>query len=112
MVRFKRSHNSLIVSITGEIDAESVKSMRMKIDVEYEESGAKDIIFDMERVNFMDSTGVGMIIGRCKKIAPLGGRVKLFGCSGVVKRIVELSGLGKIVKIYENENSALGKGAE
>lgn len=109
MVEFKKSGNSLIVRLDGEIDDESAKKIRMKIDVEYDEQLAKDIIFDLSRVSFMDSTGIGMIIGRYKRAAALGGQVKVFGAGRVVKRIIELSGLGRIVKIYESEKAALGK---
>lgn len=109
-MEFKKCGNSLIVRLKGEIDDKSVKEMRLKIDAEYDEAMAKDLIFDLTGVTFMDSTGVGMIIGRYKRAASLGGCVKVFGAGRVVKRIIELSGLGRIVKIYENEGKALGKG--
>lgn len=109
MVEFKRAGNSLIVRLTGEIDEEKAKALRSKIDVEFDEAMAKDMIFDLSKVSFMDSTGIGMIIGRYKRAAALGGSVKVFGADRVVKRIIELSGLGRIVKIYATEEAAVGK---
>ncbi len=110
MMEFKKVGNSLIVRLDGEIDDKSAKEMRVKIDVEYDEVGAKDMVFDLTKVTFMDSTGIGMIIGRYKRVASLNGCVKVFGANRVVKRIIELSGLGRVVKIYDNERQALGTG--
>lgn len=109
-VKFKRCGNSLVVKIEGEIDAESAKTLRSKIDVEYDELRAKDIVFDFGDVGFMDSSGIGMIIGRHKRAAALGGEIKIFGADKTVRRIIELSGLGKIVKVYKSEKEATQRG--
>lgn len=102
-VKFKRAPNAVIVKIDGEIDAESANSMRRMIDVEYDELGVRDMIFDMSGVTFMDSSGIGMIIGRYKRVCAIGGNVKIIGADRKVKRIIELSGLGRIVKLVNNE---------
>ena len=109
MVEFKRVESSLIVRLKGEIDDCAAKVLRGKIDVEYDLTGARDMVLDFSRVSFMDSTGIGMIIGRYKRVCALGGCVKVFGANNNVKRIIELSGLGRIVKIYDSEKAALGK---
>ena len=109
MEEFKRVGNSLIVRLEGEIDEAEAKILRSRIDVEYDEVKAKNLVLDMTKVSFMDSTGIGMIIGRYKRVAALGGEVKVFGANRVIKRIIELSGLGRIVKICGNEKSAIGK---
>ena len=88
MMEITSNGNCLIVKIKGDIDAESVKRVRNKIDVEYDSVMAKDIIFDMTNVNFMDSTGIGMIIGRYKKTAIMNGSVKIVGASERMKRII------------------------
>ena len=97
-VKFKKAGNALIVIIDGEIDAESAPIMRRKIDVEYDVVGARDMIFDMSKVSFMDSSGIGMIIGRYKRVKAVGGIIKIHGAGKNVGRIIELSGLGKLVK--------------
>ena len=97
-VKFKKAPNTLVVMLEGEIDAESAAAMRQSIDIEFDELRVKNIIFDMSRVTFMDSSGIGMIIGRYKRVKALGGSVKIAGADNTVKRIIELSGLGRIVK--------------
>lgn len=108
-VRFKKVGTCLVVKAFGEIDAEAAERLRRRIDVEYDECAAKDIAFDLSEVGFMDSSGIGMIIGRYKRAAALGGEVKIFGADKTVKRIVELSGLGRIVKCFADEKSATEK---
>lgn len=110
-VVFKQVKNALIIKPEGEIDAESAKMMRRKIDIEYDTLAVRDMIFDMTNVWFMDSSGIGMIIGRYKRVKALNGVVKIFGADKTVRRIIELSGLGTIVKVYTNEKEAVGADA-
>ena len=98
-VEFKASDNALTVKIRGEIDAESVAALRRKIDVEYDCNAVKNMIFDLKEVGFMDSSGIGMIIGRYKRVSALGGVIKIKNANNTVKRIIELSGLGRIVRL-------------
>ncbi|MGM9551990.1 MAG: anti-sigma factor antagonist [Clostridia bacterium] len=105
-VSFKNIGNNLIIKAIGEIDDETAQDLRRKIDVEYDESKAKNMVFDLSEVGFMDSSGIGMIIGRYKRVQALGGQVRIFGADRTVKRIIELSGLGQIVKMYTDEKSA------
>lgn len=98
-VSFKTASNSLVVKIKGEIDAESAAELRRKIDVEYDCASVRDMVFDLSDVGFMDSSGIGLIIGRYKRVCALGGIVKITGADKTVKRIIELSGLGRIVRM-------------
>ena len=107
-VNFRKENNALVVKLQGEIDAESAKILRRQIDIEYDELGVKDMIFDLGEVGFMDSSGIGMIIGRYKRVCALGGKIKVFGADNTVKRIIDLSGLGKIVTMCKSEREALG----
>ncbi len=109
-VEFKKENNALVVKLQGEIDSESAKFLRRSIDIEYDEVGAKDMIFDMRDVGFMDSSGIGLIIGRYKRVSALRGKIKIFGCDSTVKRIIDLSGLGKIVTVCKTEEEAVGRG--
>lgn len=98
-VGFKVSDNALTVKISGEIDAVSATKLRRRIDVEYDCCGVKNMIFDFKDVGFMDSSGIGLIIGRYKRVASLGGSVKIKNANRTLKRIIELSGLERIVKL-------------
>ena len=61
----------------------------------------KNIIFDFKNIRFMDSSGIGVIIGRYKKISSEGGKVSVVNVNDRVKKIFNLSGMNKIINIYD-----------
>jgi stage II sporulation protein AA (anti-sigma F factor antagonist) len=106
-LNLKTINKTLIVSAFGEIDHHTSEDVRDKIDRYIDASSAKNIIFDFTGVSFMDSAGIGVIIGRYKKISPLGGKFAITGANAQVKRIIEISGILKIARYYDNVDIAL-----
>lgn len=104
---FKFVGKTLIVSINGEIDHHTSEDARDRIDNHIDASSAKNIIFDFSGVSFMDSAGIGVLIGRYKKVNPLGGNMAIVNARSNVKRILEISGISKIAGIFENMDKAL-----
>ena len=107
-VQCRREGLCLIVSITGELDHHTCESARHIIDDEYNQQGALHIIFDFHKIDFMDSSGIGLIMGRYKKASLLGGQVILTHISPQLDRIFSLSGFYKILKKAPDIPSALG----
>ena len=107
-VGFKRSGHTLIVSLSGELDHHSAEKIREKIDGTMEK-GFKNLIFNFKKVSFMDSSGIGVIIGRYKKVQGKGGSVCITCLNDKIKRIFEISGLFKIIPYYPNDEDALEK---
>lgn len=70
--KFYEEDKLLVFKITDEIDDCSVQKIRRKADYEMERYMPKRVIFDFDRVTFMDSSGIGMVIGRYKQAAMLG----------------------------------------
>lgn len=106
-VNFKCNGKNLIVIICGEIDHHTSEDVRDRIDNYLDSNIVKNIIFDLKNLDFMDSAGIGVIIGRYKKIAPFGGKVALVITKPQIKRIIEISGLLKIITIYDSLDNAL-----
>ncbi len=100
-------NQTLIVKIVGEIDHCSSNEITSKTDKEYKRLNSKNIIFDLSDVTFMDSSGIGVIMGRYKNVAANGGIVAAAAINKDLKKIFEISGLFKIVKYYENIDKAL-----
>jgi stage II sporulation protein AA (anti-sigma F factor antagonist) len=69
------------------------------VDKELHFSPIKNIVFDFDEVNFMDSSGIGMVIGRYKQIQARGGKTLIIRARPQVDRILELSGIKKIIEI-------------
>ena len=106
-IQFKKFDDNLVVYPIGEIDHHSSEELRTLIDKHFENSYAKNIIIDFQNISFMDSSGIGMIIGRYKNASKSGGTVVVVNVKESLKKIFTLSGLGKIIKIYPTVQDAI-----
>ena len=88
----------LVIEFTEEIDHHMVEKIKQRTDYEIQRLMPKKVIFDFEKVNFMDSAGIGLVIGRYKNISCYGGSLELRNTSTKLKRIFELSGLKELIK--------------
>ena len=96
----------LIVNLSGDIDHHSAKSLREEIDSHLYLYRASTVILDMGGVEFMDSSGLGLILGRYTKIKDLGGRMILANPDPGVERILALAGADKLITIKKKERNA------
>lgn len=87
----------LVLKITNEIDDCSVQKIRRKADNEIKRYMPKKIVFDFSGVTFMDSAGIGMIIGRYKMALMIGGSLQLANLTSSVRKIFEMSGVLKLI---------------
>lgn len=90
----------ITVRIDGELDHHTAAEIRERIERELRRTGAVNVAFDFSNVEFMDSSGIGVIMGRYKTVKSLGGRVVIFGMSKEIERIVRMAGVEKIADIY------------
>lgn len=91
----------LMVKMPEEIDHHQAWSISRKADDFLVRDQIEGIVFDFEDTKFMDSSGVGIIMGRYKKIACLGGRVFAIHTDRQIRRILYISGLSRIMEIME-----------
>ena len=108
-IYFREKEKAMIVEICGEIDHRCAEETRENIDKEFERSICKHIIFDFVKVDFMDSSGIGMIIRRYKIAERKGGKVIACNIQSEVKKIFEISGLYRIIECFDNIDEAIGK---
>jgi stage II sporulation protein AA (anti-sigma F factor antagonist) len=104
---FTKNKNNLIVKPCGEIDHHSSVELRREIDRAYSRSKAKNLIFDFSEVEFMDSSGIGIMIGRYRELAQQGGKVYAININGSVGRIFGISGLSRIIPCFGSLDEAL-----
>ncbi|MDL2248955.1 anti-sigma factor antagonist, partial [Tyzzerella sp. OttesenSCG-928-J15] len=69
----------------------------------------KNVVFDFSKVTFMDSSGIGMIIGRYKLVEKKGGSAAICSMAPEIKKLFDISGLGKIINHYADSKEALSK---
>ena len=106
-IDFKSKGNLLIVELSGELDHHSAQEVRVKIDDRLDRFNIKKLVFDFSEVSFMDSSGIGVIIGRYKKISVRNGVVAIASVSRSIKRIFELSGMFKVINVYSTVDEAI-----
>ena len=94
---YEKENKRLTFEIHEEIDEYVVQNMRRSIDNEIERYMPKEVIFDFNKVSFMDSAGIGLIIGRYKLASMLGGKVEVTNLTVQVRKIFEMSGILKII---------------
>ncbi|HEY9062131.1 MAG TPA: anti-sigma F factor antagonist [Pseudobacteroides sp.] len=107
-VKFVNKGNTLIASIIGEMDHHTADYIRDKIDGEMIKSSTKNIVFDFSKVGFMDSSGIGVVMGRYKNISKLNGKTSIIKANEQIRRIFEMSGVVKLIPIYDNIDEAIG----
>ena len=95
------SDKMLVISMIAELDHHLADEMREVIDDVIDVRGVEDIIFDFSRINFMDSAGIGLIIGRYKFANMIGAKLELSNLTQSVRRIFDMSGILKLIPTVE-----------
>ncbi|MCR3922200.1 MAG: anti-sigma F factor antagonist [Firmicutes bacterium] len=106
-IQLKKAGGTLVVRMVGELDHHAVTELRDKIDPKLAREDIKNILFDFYGVDFMDSSGLGLILGRYKIVSEMGGKVLACSISPRLMRIFEMSGLQTKIPVYGNERDAL-----
>lgn len=96
----------LVVRAEGEFDVHAADDFKDAIDEAVETSGVRNLALSLKGVSFIDSSGVGAILSRYKKAQLAGGEVILVNLQPQVERILELSGLFRLMKVYQSEKHA------
>ena len=99
--------NLLFIRLRGELDQASTENLKFRVSEIVDKYYIKHIILNFENLGFMDSSGIGFIIGRYHQLKKINGDVTLCGVNNKIERIILLSGLAKICTIRETEQSVL-----
>lgn len=106
-IKFDVKDDKLIVQLIGELDHHSAEEVRNKIDDRIDREKINKLIMNFQGVTFMDSSGIGVVIGRYKKLSLKNGAVAITDVRESVKRVFELSGMFKIIKLYDSIQEAV-----
>ena len=115
-VEFDIEEGALIASLSGEIDHYAAADMRREIDSAMERSRLKDLVLDYSGVSFMDSSGIGLVMGRYQNVKRKNGTMVVVPGSRYVSRVLGLSGIFSMVPKSRTRGLAIeyisGKGGE
>ena len=92
----------LLIQIPKELDHHNSEIIRERADRLLNSRNINTIVFDFENTDFMDSSGIGIIMGRYKHISMSGGKVLVIHLNNRMQRIFKMSGLNKYVMVYED----------
>ena len=98
---------TLVIRFHSDVDHHNASQIRTKADRLIERGGIKNVIFDFDEVHFMDSSGIGMIMGRYKQVIFQGGQIAACCVSNEVDRILKISGLYRVMDKYNNAEDAI-----
>lgn len=91
----------LLLKLTGELDHHNAEKMRKKLDKEILQSGAQEIVFDLSELAFMDSSGIGVLLGRYKLFATR--NLYLWGATDTIHRLLTMSGVYTLMPQYKGD---------
>lgn len=106
-VDYRLVRRNLILSVGEELDHHKAGTLRRISDEQLRRSRAVNVIFDFAKTTFMDSAGIGMIIGRYKEANLRGGKICVVHARPAVKKLIDISGLSKLVYEYDSLQDAL-----
>jgi anti-sigma B factor antagonist len=96
-----------VIEVCGEIDVYTAPRLRETL-ISLVDGGNYRLIIDMEGVEFLDSTGLGVLVGGLKRVRAHGGGIDLVCTQGKILRIFRITGLNKVFSIYDSVAAALG----
>lgn len=88
-----------VAKVAGEIDVYTVPEFKAAVNKAIE-VGAMDLIIDLTKVDYMDSSGFGILLGAAKRVRPKGGTINLVGCSEAIERMLKITRLDTIFGTY------------
>ncbi len=96
-IKMENIGTTLVVKVSGEIDHYTAPELKTEIDREINLRNIINLVLDFDGVSFMDSSGIGVLVGRYKQIQARGGRTMVIRVKPQVDKILEVSGLKKIL---------------
>lgn len=90
-----------ILAVSGEVDLATAPTLRQRV-VQAIDDGARQVVVDLSEVGFMDSTGLGVLIGGLKRLRQLDGNLIVVNPSDPVRKILEVTGLLDVLGVVES----------
>ncbi len=98
-VRLENEKERLTAYLQGELDHHAARSAREEIDANLQRSLPRQLVLDFTDVGFMDSSGIGLILGRYKLLRSMGGEILIRGAKEPVARVMRLAGVDQLAEI-------------
>jgi len=104
-LNFTVNRDKLWVQVAGDVDLSAAPRFRTELDKNLDQSKLRHLVLDFSQVTFIDSSGLGVILGRYKRLTEIGGDITVVGVNAQIGKILELSGLSRIMEIKRDDDS-------
>jgi anti-sigma B factor antagonist len=105
-LKVRRQGDHAVLEVAGEIDVYTAPKLREKL-IELVNEGSFHLVVDLERVDFLDSTGLGVLVGGLKRVRNHDGSLKLVCTQEKILKIFRITGLTKVFPIYDSVDDAI-----
>ena len=99
--------STLIAELFGELDHHAAEKIRERIDEALDSHGSCSLVFDFSGVTFMDSSGIGMVLGRYRKMSEAGDRIAIVSCSKTIRNILNMAGIFSVIDYFDTREEAV-----
>jgi stage II sporulation protein AA (anti-sigma F factor antagonist) len=103
-VKIETVGQTITAFLEGDVDHHTAREIREKIDREIELNMPSLLVLDFSSVGFMDSSGVGLVMGRYRLLAKTGAELAIIGCNPNIYKVMKLAGLERLARITERSN--------
>lgn len=97
----------LVIHLPRELDHHNCRNLKYETDLLLSENYINKVVFDFSRTEFMDSSGIGILLNRYKQMVRSGGTVVLCGVSSQVGRVLSIGGIGKLMALFDSKEAAI-----
>lgn len=97
----------LVIHLPKELDHHNCRNLKYETDLLLSENYISRIVFDFTKTEFMDSSGIGVILNRYKQMEGSGGKVAIYGAGIQVLRVLSIGGISKLVPHYTTKEAAI-----
>ncbi len=98
--------DTLFVRLNGELDHHTTKRLRERLITLIDEYSVRNVVLNLRDLDFMDSSGIGVILGRYNQLRKKDGLVIICNVTKTIEKILKISGLQKILTFTKNEEQA------
>jgi len=106
-VSVETNREFLFVSLTGELDQMTAPQVKIRLMTTLAAHDVRHIVFNLKNLSFMDSSGIGVILGRYNQVKDIGGKVFVLGMNPTVNKVFHMAGLSQIITIIDDEQQIL-----
>ena len=104
---YEAKGNTLVIHLPRELDHHNCRNLRYETDLLLAENYISRIVFDFSQTEFMDSSGIGILLNRYKQMKANGGKTTLYGVNNQVSRVLTVGGITRIMEHFDTRDEAV-----